>query len=375
MTIDIFTIIFLLGAIQGLILSLYLFFSPHDKRQAKYFLGFLILVLAYDMFETMWAIQRIRLISTAILSYSHLFTIGASVYLFVKTSLDDTPVPARKVLLFYLPAIVDLVLNLIVFTLGFVKSVPDSAYFFIYETHLLLSRLAVVVVFWAFFISAVREFRAFSANDAAVKNPKTQLVYIDLIARWLKSFLIVCFATAIVWSVTIAAVVIFDSQQVLQYYYPFEILLVFLIYWIGFTAYHRTTVVYLGGQKSGQIYFNKLSEDDIATTAELLSSAMTKDKVYLDPELTLAKLAAHLDLRPKTISAVLNQHLQTGFNEYVNEFRVEEAKSRLLKMDGANSTILAIALDSGFNSLPTFQRAFKNVTGLTPKQFLAQSRL
>jgi AraC-like DNA-binding protein len=100
---------------------------------------------------------------------------------------------------------------------------------------------------------------------------------------------------------------------------------------------------------------------------------MTVDKVYLDAELTLTKLAAHLDLPPKTVSAVLNQHLKVGFNEYVNRFRVEEVKQRLLNPPKGNLTVLAVAFDSGFNSLATFQRVFKNLTGITPTQFLTQN--
>ena len=368
MTVDLFTIIFLLGAIQGLILSLYLFFSRNDKRQAKYFLGFLILILAYDVFETAWAVQRIRLITTAIFTYSHLLTLGASVYLFVRTSIKPEKIPARTILLFYLPAIGDFAISLIIFLLSFERNLPDKAYFSIYETHLISSRLLMVAVFWIYFGFAVKEFRLLDQNtpNAELHNSKSE---IGIVKKWLRSFLFVCFVIAIVWTMTVFGVILFDRQQVLYFYYPLEILLAFLIYWIGFTSYHQIKIVYLNEQKNSRIYFNKLSADEISEAAELLSKAMSIDKVYLDSELTLAGLAEHLRLPPKMISAVLNQHLKTNFNEYVNEFRVEEFKIRILKPENAHLTIIAVALDSGFNSLATFQRVFKNMTGLTPKQF------
>lgn len=78
MALDLFSIVFFLGAIQGLILALYLFFSRSDKRQAKYFLGVLILVLSYDMFETALFAQRIRLFTTDLFAFSLLFTLGPS---------------------------------------------------------------------------------------------------------------------------------------------------------------------------------------------------------------------------------------------------------------------------------------------------------
>src|SRR6185369_9680090 len=134
------------------------------------------------------------------------------------------------------------------------------------------------------------------------------------------------------------------------------------------TGYHRIKIVYLNEQKNSLIYFGKISDEEILKVTMQLSAAMMQDKIYLDPELSISKLAAHLGYPSKTISSVLNQHLKIGFNEYVNGFRVEEVKRRLLEPESKNLTILAIALDSGFNSLPTFQRTFKGLTGLTPKQ-------
>lgn len=373
MTVDFFTIIFLLGAAQGLILALYLFFARKDKRQARYFLAFLILVLAYDLFETALAAQRIRIITTAIFTYSHLFTLGASLYLYIKSSLDFEKISRRRILLSYSPALIDFAVSLIIFILGFVQNVSNETYFSIYETHLISSRLVMVAVFWVYFGFAVREFQRFVQKNSEAK-PENAENEGEIAKKWLKSFLFVCFVIALVWTITILGVIFFDRQQVLFYYYPLEILLAFLVYWIGFAGYHRIKVVYLSEQKNSRIYFNKLSADEISEAAELLANAMIVEKIYLDSELTLAKLAGQLDLPPKTISVVLNQHLKIGFNEYINKFRVEEVKRKLAESKNSNLTITAVAFDAGFNSLATFQRVFKNMTGLTPKQFSVQSR-
>jgi AraC-like DNA-binding protein len=105
---------------------------------------------------------------------------------------------------------------------------------------------------------------------------------------------------------------------------------------------------------------------------EKIGSAMLFDKLYLDVDLTLAKLAEHIASSPKIVSAVLNQRTGKGFNEYVNKFRIEEVKIRLSEGDNKKYTITAVAYDCGFNSQPTFQRAFKSHVGLTPREFLNQ---
>jgi len=71
----------------------------------------------------------------------------------------------------------------------------------------------------------------------------------------------------------------------------------------------------------------------------------------------------------KIISAVLNQHLQKSFNEFVNQYRVNEFKEKIQSPQTNNLTIAGIALECGFNSQATFQRTFKEITGKSPSEF------
>nr|WP_255547605.1 helix-turn-helix domain-containing protein [Mucilaginibacter sp. dw_454] len=96
---------------------------------------------------------------------------------------------------------------------------------------------------------------------------------------------------------------------------------------------------------------------------------MDNDTLYLDPLLKLEYLAEKLQLPVKHVSHLLNQHIGKNFNDFVNSYRVDEAKQRLADPTLAHFTIAAIAFDCGFNSLPTFQRCFKQFTGLTPSQY------
>jgi AraC-like DNA-binding protein len=101
-----------------------------------------------------------------------------------------------------------------------------------------------------------------------------------------------------------------------------------------------------------------------------LCDAMENDKLYLDPELSLDKVADHLRIPAKSISVTLNQHYQRSFNDFVNDCRIREVKERLVAPQNDHLTILGIALESGFNSQATFQRAFKNMTGHSPREYL-----
>ena len=96
---------------------------------------------------------------------------------------------------------------------------------------------------------------------------------------------------------------------------------------------------------------------------------MENDKLYLDPGLNRSKVAAYIGINPKIISVILNQHSRQNFNDFVNTYRVEEVCKKLLSTKNRHLTISGIALESGFNSQATFQRAFKNIKGISPKEY------
>jgi len=102
-----------------------------------------------------------------------------------------------------------------------------------------------------------------------------------------------------------------------------------------------------------------------------LKKSMEGDRLWLNPDLDLTMLALHSQIPSKTLSAVLNQHMNKTFNEFINEYRVQEVSKRLLLPESRSLTIAGLAYECGFNSLPTFQRAFKSVIGHSPKEFLS----
>lgn len=94
-----------------------------------------------------------------------------------------------------------------------------------------------------------------------------------------------------------------------------------------------------------------------------LRAAMEADHLYRDPNLSLWVLARHVGASPNYISQTLNQVVKQSFFDFVNDYRIADAKYRLAH---TNDTVLTIAYDVGFNTRSSFYSAFKRVTGLTP---------
>ncbi|MDR3665234.1 MAG: helix-turn-helix domain-containing protein [Ignavibacteriaceae bacterium] len=103
--------------------------------------------------------------------------------------------------------------------------------------------------------------------------------------------------------------------------------------------------------------------------AQKLKEFMDKEKPYLEPEITLQELSSKLDIQPRYLSQVINERLNKNFFEFINYYRIEEAKSQLASEEGIEKTVLEILYECGFNSKSVFNTFFKKATGLTPSQY------
>lgn len=108
---------------------------------------------------------------------------------------------------------------------------------------------------------------------------------------------------------------------------------------------------------------------DIPGRLSTLLRYMSAEKPYLEPDLTLPDLARRLHTNPVGLSQVINIGAGKNFNDFVNEYRVEEFKRQVRDPANGHLSLLGQALNCGFNSKATFNRAFKKFTGLSPKEF------
>ncbi|MCG2417799.1 tetratricopeptide repeat protein [Aequorivita sp. F47161] len=113
-----------------------------------------------------------------------------------------------------------------------------------------------------------------------------------------------------------------------------------------------------------------LEADEIEKYRKELDQIMVDYKLYLNPDLSLKDLASYLELPANYVSQLLNLGFEKNFSEYVNTFRVNEFKERVLLEENKGLTIMAVAYDSGFNSKTVFNTFFKKIEGTTPNSFL-----
>ncbi|WP_273445363.1 helix-turn-helix domain-containing protein [Neolewinella agarilytica] len=102
---------------------------------------------------------------------------------------------------------------------------------------------------------------------------------------------------------------------------------------------------------------------------ERVQRVMKQEKLYLNPKLTLRMLASKLETNIKYLSQVINLHGNTNFLGYVNSYRLEEFRYRILAGDSRHTTLFGIAQRCGFKNKSTFFKVFRDQMGMTPKAF------
>ena len=107
-----------------------------------------------------------------------------------------------------------------------------------------------------------------------------------------------------------------------------------------------------------------------------LQRLMGKEKIYCEEGFTIRRLADELGVKEYRLRRLINGHLgYRNFNHFLNEYRIEEVARQLIGPQTRHLPVLSIALDNGYQSLSPFNKAFKEIKGMTPTEYRKQHGL
>ncbi len=112
---------------------------------------------------------------------------------------------------------------------------------------------------------------------------------------------------------------------------------------------------------------SKISNLDIEKTKNDIEQIITTERLFTESDLTLKELALRIGITTHQLSEILNVYYKKNFYDFINYYRIEEAKKFLAEDNEA--TALGICFKVGFNSNSAFYRAFKKETGLSPGKY------
>jgi AraC-like DNA-binding protein len=170
----------------------------------------------------------------------------------------------------------------------------------------------------------------------------------------------------------------FVTMQFLQV--TIEAVSLIFFFLLGYYGFNQTTVftnvVDQSVQEREHPSYERsgLTEESAIEIHEKLVAVMVRDKPYLNGELSAKQLSSMAGISTNHLSEILSKVQHQNFFDFVNSYRVKEVKTRIKNPQFAHYTLLAIALDSGFNSKTSFNTVFKRFTGKTPSEYAKQKR-
>lgn len=201
------------------------------------------------------------------------------------------------------------------------------------------------------------------------KEARADISTIDL--NWLKllliGFLVIMFVEVILSTLKVVninyeiQVSTFIGLGLFSYYATFLLVVSLLFYSV--TKSH--SIMPIPAQNPQQIGDEKQGQQPSYT--ERIETIMASEKPYLLPDITIDELAKTLDVSTKDLSVTLNRHFQVNFYEFINKYRIDEAKRRLIADPEKSITEIFYAV--GFNSKSVFYTFFKKKEGMTPSEY------
>lgn len=192
----------------------------------------------------------------------------------------------------------------------------------------------------------------------------------------------VLFIVVMIWCLAFSGLMLILLRDIDLFSYWFGALLLLILVWTmaywglrqkpGFTEQYLTQTLSTGDSELITTVEHKkyqrsaLAQEQAQRIAEKLTASMVQEKLYLDANISLYKLAKHLTISANYISQTLNQSLGYSFFDFINHWRVEEAKTLLVT---SSASVLDISLQVGFNARSSFYKVFKKQTGMTPSEY------
>lgn len=385
-------IVILTAMLQGILLALFLIANKKGNRTANIFLSLLVFLYSIDIgLETLYASPQIVNFPYLIGFNDALFFLyGPLLYFYAYFLTSPKIVSNKKLLIHFLPflaVVIAYIPTLYLQSTDF-KLISEGITPIDLETEQSFFLAADIrgfvelasgfhqLIYFGFTLLLLRR------HENTIKETFSAIDRINL--NWLRNL---TFATGVIVSIDIL-LYFFVKSELLAFgnaVLIISLLCALLIYAIGYMGlrqpliFSQTAVLEPDSinsidekiieEKREKYYKSTLTEEQAEENLANLLELMETEKLYLDGEIKLSDVAESLGISNNNLSQIINDKLGKNFYDFINQYRVETAKTLLVAPKKQHLTLLAIAFDSGFNSKSSFNSVFKKQSGLTPSEF------
>jgi len=360
----------LLGVAQALLLAAAMLGVKRGNRIANRFLAAFVLVIAVGVAGATMATDRF------IVQYPHLLKIqdpfillGAPLlYLYVRTLIKGRAGSSRKDLLHFLPAALSFVYLLpFYFQSSRAKLFSVASYYDYWARWSYIKSTALILQFVIYLSLIAWMLVSYSRKLKRQTSPAEASVLLQV--RFLLATLTVIWVFGSLKFVITTMFPAYNTETV-DMLIPASLSV--FVYAMGYLGLRRPEV--LTGVEEAPPAPRRYEKSTLTLERsdiyrQRLLELMNTEKPYLDGGLTLQKLAKALAVSPHHLSQTINEQLNQSFFDFINAYRIEEAKRLLADPAKRHYSILAVSEEVGFNSKSAFNTAFKRHANTTPSEF------
>jgi AraC-like DNA-binding protein len=383
MAIDLTSILFILIIFQLLFLSTFLFTQQKGKRTSHWLLGVFFLSIALNLLDVFLLMSRAYASCPALAGWGSCIPLlfGPLLYLYTRSVLEKDFSFTSKSWLHFMPFVLFFLI-----TEGVYNSWPREA------QERLIQNALEHRFHWSIAIGSSIIFLQFSlyiafSLDLIAQHKKAATQHFSNSRQTSLSWLytMILFFTALMIGTTMNGLLA-RTPLANHYLLTFTVIVLAMLIFINRVLLKALNTPYFfafeeGGAGEGiapppdaspdlpSLFAAASGKNDNAAMAQRLRQFMQNEKPWLDPDLSLEQLATGIGQKPRMLSLVINETLGQNFFDFINHYRIEEAKRLLTNPVDQKITVSEVLYQVGFNSKSSFNTLFKRYTGVTPTEF------
>lgn len=351
------------GIIQGIFLMISLQFISKKHKAANKILmiliGISVIVFVREMLS--YQLNPRMFWRTAILTESTMYIFGPFLYLYFKRLVFKNASEQTLKFKHYIPSI--LMLLYFLWTLSFTFE----------EYRTILGPVGMFTIYFIMELTGVLSFAVYAYLSfkivRQIKNSEHATEYTQKIARYIQYVTVGISFIAVCWAVGVFNVYILRNYNSVISYKLIWICIAVFLFIVGYFSFTQPEIVRLPVPKKAP-QKDRLTEEEIAEIQQKLTKLIEEEHIYTRSDLSLKILAKELHTTANNLSWLLNSVYEKTFYEYINEFRVQAFLQKIEAGEHKKQTLLAIAMDAGFNSKSTFNKTFKLLMNDTPSRYI-----
>lgn len=331
-----------IGVFNGFLASFYFLFFSKEKRVQNFLFGLLLLFLSMRIGKSVYTLFTLKEDKNFLIlqvGLSACFLIGISLFFYIKASIENRKeIPKSWKTQF-------LILTFIIVVFGLIKPyLTHKQLWYSYVVH-------VIYVVWGIYVLASGFILKDIFKKIVSKKSQTSTSEVWLVAVFLGNLLIFL-------------------AYIVGYFY------LYLIGTITFSVVFYGLLIFLLFKSNRENVFKdipekyaskKIENEEANQLISELKKVMIKHQFHKNTNIKLNDIAKELQISSHQLSQLLNDNLGKSFAQFINEYRIEDAKE-LLK-NNSSFTLEAIGFEAGFSSKSNFYATFKKVVGKTPSAF------